>query len=68
MSHDIDIVEEPTRNVSLSFTAGGQGCWIFVEEGCCEPQKHTFVRLDGDSGEAVRVARAILDFYQEVPA
>lgn len=66
MSCETEITDEPDRLVSLSFTAGGKGCWIFVTEGCCENnQERSFIRLDGDSGEAIKTAQAILDFYNK---
>lgn len=67
MSHDIDITdtESPKRDVHLSFTAGGAGCWIFVQDEREEPPEQTGIRLDGDSGEALRVALAILNFYAD---
>lgn len=64
MSCDTEITDEPERSVTISFTAGGQGCWIFVTEGCCEDkQERNFIRLDGDSKEPIAVALAILEFY-----
>jgi hypothetical protein len=67
MSCDTDVTDEPLRHVALSFTAGGQGCWIFVTEGCCAAkQARAFVRLNGKD-ESVKLAHAILTFYEDEP-